>query len=315
MLSAAYQRAGEARDSRRYPPPGAMVDIGGRHLHVVDHGGTGVPVVVETGSGALARGWDDIAPRITEFARFVTYDRAGYGWSDEGRWRTTGTDVAGDLCGLLAALRIDGPYVLVGHSLGGLYVRSFLDAYPDQVAGIVLVDSSHEAMLPRIREQIGDAVIAAQLAASVAMTAFPRGVVRAATDVGLLHRQVAALVGGDSDEETRLRLSLYLRSAFRKATAAESLGMLATFRALQGSRRVVSMPVAVITAAGPAPDDRSLLAKLRPVWLELQADLATLSSDATHVVATSGGHFVHHDDPDVVVDAIRDVVTRVAPRA
>ncbi len=310
------QRIGEFVDARRFPPPGQMVDVGGRKLHIVDHGGSGPTVVVETGSGALALGWDEIAAELTSFCRVITYDRAGYGWSDAPpNWRWTGENVASDLKALLDAADIAGPYVLVGHSLGGLYVRSFERAYPDDVAGLVLVDSSHEDMLGRIRATLGVVPIIGQAVAGVAMQAFPRGLVRVPVELGLLDRVAPRLVGGDSRREVRERLSRYLRSAFRRATLAEMFGMPETMRGLRNGDRRVAVPLAVVTAAEPEPGNRSTMARLRPVWKELQGDLASRSDDAEHIVATRGGHFVHNDDPDAVIGAIRGVVARVVASA
>jgi pimeloyl-ACP methyl ester carboxylesterase len=307
-----YQRFGEARDVRRYPPPGRLFSVGGHRLHLVDHGGTGPVIVIETGSGALALGWDKIARDLSPSCRVITYDRAGYGWSDADGWRHDGQRVARDLAALLAAADVPGPFILVGHSLGGLFVRSFQQLYPDVVAGIVFVDSSHEDMLSRLVQTSGRRVVAAQAVVTLLMTVAPRGPGRAAADVGLLDRVMQGVVGGDSPEDVRQRLSLYMRSAFRQAMLAETLGLPATMRSLRETRQALTIPIAVVTAAAPSPSDTTMVARMRPLWLELQADLATLSSDATHTVARHGGHFVHNDDPEVVADAIRGVVERAA---
>jgi pimeloyl-ACP methyl ester carboxylesterase len=312
-ISWLYQRFGQARDARRYPPPGRLLPVGGHRLHLVDHGGIGPVVVIETGSGALALGWEQMARDLLPFCRVITYDRSGYGWSDADGWRRDGERVARDLAALLAAADIAGPFILVGHSLGGLFVRSFQQLYPEAVAGIVFVDSSHEEMITRVIQTSGWRVVVAQAVASVLMTVAPRGIARAAADAGLLDRVAQGAVGGNSPEEVRQRMSLYLRSAFRQGMLAETLGMPATMRSLRETRQPLTIPIAVVTAAAPSPGDTTMLARMRPLWLDLQADLVTLSSDATHVVARRGGHFVHHDDPEVVADAIRGVIERTMP--
>jgi pimeloyl-ACP methyl ester carboxylesterase len=309
-LSWLYQRYGEARDARRYPAPGRLLSVGGHRLHLVDHGGDGPVVVVETGSGALALGWDTPARDLVPFCRVVTYDRAGYGWSDADGWKRDGQRVARDLATLLAEAEIAGPVILVGHSLGGLYVRSFQQLYPETVAGMVFVDSSHEDMVTRLIKTLGWRVVAAQAAASLLMTVAPRGCARAAANLGVLDRVIAEAVGGDSPGEVRRRLSLYLRSAFRQAMLGETLGVPATMRSLRENRHALSIPIAVVTAASPPAGDKTILARMRSLWLELQADLAALSNDASHVVARRGGHFVQNDDPEVVVKAIRGVLER-----
>src|SRR5689334_21928028 len=103
-----------------------MVDIGGREIHMREFGSAGPTVVVETGAGALASQWGAMAEQLAGDCRVITYDRAGYGWSDAAPFgRRTGDDVAADLHALLESAGVASPYVLVGHSLGGLYIRSY----------------------------------------------------------------------------------------------------------------------------------------------------------------------------------------------
>ena len=305
-FSSALQRIGETVDKVRYPPPGRMVDIGGRKLHMREFGSAGPTVVIETGAGALASGWDPVAERLAGDCRIITYDRAGYGWSDAAPFgRRTGEDVAGDLHALLESAGVAPPYVLVGHSLGGLYIRSFWQAYPGEVAGLVFVDSSHERQMERFREERGNRLVVLQAVASGAMFAVPRGLARVAVELGLLDR--AASRTGISKAEGRVALSRYLRSAFRWASVAEMIGMAETSRLLREGDRRIGVPIAVVTAAPPEPGSRSPIAPLYPVWRELQADLASLSDRSTHTTGTKGGHFVQDDDPDTVLAAIRGI--------
>ena len=306
---AAYQRTNEASDLRRHSPPGRLVDVGGRRLHAVV-AGTGQPaIVVETGAGALALGWRTVADRLSATNQVVAYDRAGYGWSDPPPLRPrTGDDVAGDLRALLDAEAEPGPYVLVGHSLGGLYVRAFAARYPKAVAGLVLVDPTHENLPRLMRERLGRRALVAQAAMSVTLAAFPRSLMRLGIRLGPLRGIARQMFGGDSDDEFDLRAALYLRRGFRVASLAETIGMPATMARLRKQRSLNNLPLAVVSSAEPAPDAAGLLARYRQEWVELHAELASLSSTSTHLVASAGGHFIHVDDPDAVGTAIRWVL-------
>ena len=238
----------------------------------------------------------------------MTYDRAGYGWSDAGTSQQTGDDVAADLHALLVNAGLTPPYVLVGHSLGGLYVRSFTAKYPAEVAGLVLVDSSHEQMLEQIRAELGDPAIAQVLAMNLAMTAAPpRGRPRRRADARRTRRGTEAVRWRDRRRGRPPHRALPAIVVAARQIAA-SRGMRETMRALEGVALPDGLPLAVVTAAEPPAGDTSMLARIRPLWSELQADLATRSTRSLHLTASRGGHFVHHDDPDTVLEAIRWVL-------
>ncbi len=131
-------------------PPGELVDIGGRRLHLWREGEGGPTVVVAPSLAEPGHGWAEVQRHLAERTTVVLYDRAGLGWSDPGPW-PTGRRMADDLHALLGAASIPPPYVLVGHSLGGLLVRLYAARYPEQVAGLVLVDSSHPDQHRRLR--------------------------------------------------------------------------------------------------------------------------------------------------------------------
>jgi len=302
-----YQELAEARDRKRYPAPGRMVDVGGRQLHF-EMTGSGTPtVVVETGAGTLARTWAPLVQRIAHETTVVTYDRAGYGWSDGAGWgRRTGADVADDLITLLEEANIPGPYVLVGHSLGALYARAFAARAAESTAGLVLVDGTHEDVMEHLRARLGAKGVAAQVANLFLITGIPRGLVRLGIRAGVLGRWARSMMGSESDEEFALHTALYLTGRFRWASLGETLGIPATAAYLRDHRHLGDLPIVVVTAADPPAD--APLAEFRDTWLELQADLATLSTNAMQVVATKGGHFVYKDDPDIVYEAIERVV-------
>ena len=140
-----WEHLSEAADARRFPAPGRMVQADGRKLHILCEGDApGPTVVIEQGSGSPAVLWGPVRRRIAGFARVCTYDRAGMEWSDPAPAGRGLEDRADDLHALLAAAKVPGPYVLVGHSYGGLLIRLFARDHPEEVAGMVFVDAADE---------------------------------------------------------------------------------------------------------------------------------------------------------------------------
>src|SRR5215475_8876914 len=134
-------------------PPGKLVDIGGRRLHINCTGKGAPTVVMEAGAGDFSFDWGLVQPQVARFSRVCSYDRAGYAWSDPGPTPRTMRQIAFELhTGLLNA-GIKGPYILIGHSLGGAIVRTYASQYPKEVAGMVLVDSVHEEGLIGITDR------------------------------------------------------------------------------------------------------------------------------------------------------------------
>lgn len=133
------------RDERRYPPPGSMVDVGGFRMHLnVQGDARGKPtVILEAGLGSFSPNWYWVQRALAPHVRVVSYDRAGLGWSDPSPGPRDAGTMAGELHSALHAAGVTGPYVLAGHSFGGLVVRAFADRYRDEAAGLVLVDASH----------------------------------------------------------------------------------------------------------------------------------------------------------------------------
>jgi pimeloyl-ACP methyl ester carboxylesterase len=205
--------------------------------------------------------------------------------------------------------------VLVGHSLGGIYVRAFAGLYPDEVAGIVLIDSSHEQdslrrTLPASQEEeIRKRTANLELGAVLE----PFGVVRLFVP---LAGEVAAMPLDDDQKRARLA-TLYRTGAIRSLLYENQAGD-SEFARPQPPAHLGAMPLVVLTAAREGPGVRyskEELPKQNQGWLDLQDDLARLSSRSEHIIAEHSGHYIHHDEPDLVVDAIHKMVNaaRAAP--
>src|ERR671913_468644 len=143
VVGAIYQAIATDRAERSYPPPGEMVDVGGYSLHINCVGQGSPTVVLDGGSGEMSADWVWVQREVSDTTRVCAYDRAGMGWSEMGPEPRDAKQISSELHAQLTKDGIEGPYVLVGHSFGGLYMQTYAARYPDEVAGVSLVESSH----------------------------------------------------------------------------------------------------------------------------------------------------------------------------
>ena len=153
---AVYQWAALRRDRRLNPMPGQLVDVGGYRMHIYCTGQGSPTVILDAGLGDTWLAWYKVQPLIARFTRVCSYDRAGMGWSDPSPKPRTVEVMARELHRLLRNAGVGPPYVLVGHSFGGMVVRMFAGLYRDDGAAVVLVDSvspDQDQLLPRQLEK------------------------------------------------------------------------------------------------------------------------------------------------------------------
>jgi pimeloyl-ACP methyl ester carboxylesterase len=300
LVGALIEVLAEARDRRLNPPPGRLVDVGGRRLHILCKGDApGPTVVVEQGFAEPAVIWRAVQDKVGAFARICIYDRAGYEWSDPGPSTRSLADRARDLHELLHRGGIPGPYILVGHSFGGPLIRMFANDHPDEVAGMVLVDTPDEAVIfrdsyARYVRQIGGMAKAWSAAARI-------GVVRLM--MNLLSKPDEAI----SPETNRQMIAFMSRPDFMAQAEDETGSLLRAHDEVQrpgGFGALGEKPLIVITHGKPFTGPPSVL---EPGWAEGQHRLAALSSDSELIVATKSGHMIFAEEPQLIVDAIRRV--------
>jgi pimeloyl-ACP methyl ester carboxylesterase len=154
-VGATYANISLASEDVHHAAPGKLYDVGGHRLHLDCHGDGSPTVVLSNGLGGLTAGWARITGPVAETTRVCAYDRAGQGWSDEADSPQDGIRSADDLHELLAAAGEHGPYVLVGHSTGGTFAMTYAARYPDQVAGLVLLDSASPEQFTRLPDYPG----------------------------------------------------------------------------------------------------------------------------------------------------------------
>jgi pimeloyl-ACP methyl ester carboxylesterase len=289
-----YETVRESLDARTYPMPGQLVDVGGHrmHLHCT---GTGSPtVVLEPGQGGASSdsGW--VASAVARDSTVCVYDRAGRGWSDGANGPQNAAQIAADLHTLLERAQVPGPYVLAGHSFGGLYVQTFAANYPDQVAGLVLLDSTAPKPGPPLPTRTeSDSVLGRISAMFSAVAHLGGGRLIAQGSYGGLPPHVRG--------EARANASTapYLRSSIEEFVAANtSMQQAALLTNLDGK------PLVVVTAdTGNAAD-----------WQAKQDRLAALSTNSSHRVAKNTTHeSLLYDEADSAQasQAIRDVIAAV----
>jgi len=293
---ASWQTIAGRRDRRRFPPPGALVDIGGKRLHLQVTGTpTAVPtVVLEAGMASMSANWAWVRDDLAADGRVVTYDRAGLGWSDRGGAMDAATSAA-NLHALLGAAGIGPPYVLAGHSYGGLVVRMFADQHPGEVAGIVLVDASHPDQWVNIPASRDGRTVAAgnRLTALLARV----GILR------LIRAERSFIAGLPAHEYAQMRA--YLARPDGWTAGAE--GLLAWSRQsrdqVNAAGDLGDLPMVVLSVT---EQDR-----YAEVLTRLQADLATLSSNSRHVTVAGATHYTlvsERAHAAIVSEAVRAVI-------
>lgn len=260
-------------------PSTANVDVGGYQLAYQCFGEGTPTVIVEAGMGeapTVNGNWGVVIGTIKTITRICIYDRAGLGQSDAAPTPRTSLDIAQDLHALLAAIPLPGPYILVAHSIGGFHARVFANQYPQDVVGVILVDSSHP-------DQFEQFSLAYPTPAPVEAPAI-------ATQRPLFQDWPPP------------------------ASNPEGLDLAASAEQVRESGSLGATPLIVISQSinpgmwdieGFTDEDKQRFAEMRQ---QLQADLATISSSSVHITAQDAGHYIHVDAPLVVIDAITQMV-------
>jgi pimeloyl-ACP methyl ester carboxylesterase len=288
-----YQAVATLRDQRNYPPPGMLVDIDGCRMHAQTEG-NGLPsVVLESGLGGMSSGWGWVQPETAKFSRVISYDRAGLGWSGPDTSPKTAVLAARRLDSILQSARVDPPYVLVGHSMGGLLIRVFANLYPDKVAGMVFLDAVHPDQ--HLRSAAIDLHMRTGFRLLKLIPLLTRlGYVRI---TGLFNAWSNGLPARQASE-TLAFLSNYQHL---KTTRDESLAWNTICAEVRSTSGLGDTPLAVVSAG------RDVL----PGQPELQRELATLSSNSFHHVIKEADHvslITRRENALAVVKAIKDVV-------
>jgi pimeloyl-ACP methyl ester carboxylesterase len=317
MLAAGflYQLVGSQRDRRRYTNAGRWIEIGrGQRLYVVEKGSGGPAVLFEAGIAATNLNWHHIQDKVSCFAATASYDRSGLGWSSPCRSLRTPGNIAVELHAMLESAAIKPPYLLVGHSFGGLVMRRYATLYPDDIAGVVLVDPMRceewpplnpdkQFMIERGEKLSRYAILIARFGlARLAVTSLLcrsgrlSGHLASAGGIGGRHvlKRVTEEVGKMPREVWPIIAAQWSRPGYYAGMQRHVVAVPDTVREMQDAEPIRDIPVLVLTPIKSTPLSETCLAKI--------------GNNVRQVIAFESAHWIHLDEPELVVNSIREMV-------
>ena len=290
LAGAIYESAAETADTQAFPPPGQMVDVGGYRLHLNCTGSGSPTVVIDTGWGDSSAGWGWVQPEVAKTTRICTYDRAGMGWSEASPQPRTAREYAKELHTLLAKANEPGPYVLVGHSMGGFTVIVYAHDYPAEVSGLVLIDAQD---LPT------SDVATPQPAPKPGGTSLPSLLAR----IGLV-RLLAGPLGSienlpEGDKQAYTAFAVAPRGV--QTFTDEGMGISEGGAQARAVTSLGALPL-IVLSRGKDQDAKHTAA---------QTGLLQLSTDSQQLFADHSGHPIMIEQPEAAVAAIVKMVSQL----
>jgi pimeloyl-ACP methyl ester carboxylesterase len=290
-------------DERRYPAPGELVDVSGYSLHLncTGEAGGAPTVVMDSGLGGTVLDWQRVQPELAKSTRVCTYDRAGMGWSDPGPKPRSSHQIVSELHTLLGNAGVEGPYMLVGHSFGGTNMQVYASQYPKEVAGMVLVDSALEdAKAVALTQSLQPSPLLLKIYATIGLTRLPY----------TLGGETSGLTSPELEDE-QAAISSHRKHVF--AVADETSFLEESFKENRtDSMSLGNKPLMVLTAGaveltgtGLSQEQVNLIDKLHS---DSQAALTRRSENAKQIIVEDSGHYIQVEQPNLVIDAVRQVV-------
>jgi pimeloyl-ACP methyl ester carboxylesterase len=312
IAGSVYEQLGRRRDLERLPQIGRSVDIGGRSLNIYCSGNGAPSVILESPGGGPGYVWAQIQPQIANYTNTCWYDRAGEGWSDPGPFPRTSEAIAKDLHELLQRAGLSPPYVLVGYSVGGLNVRVFNGLYPNEVAGMVLVDSAHEDEPQRAPKFM------------LARTA-PRYLwhplhlfFQTSARLGLLRLTHSSRPLSDTSQQTSVQIVRALRRQPKSVANDASTGIVEpeSYAQAHSAGGLGDRPLVVLTAGKPLSFGDAEMARQAAAWQqvwihEIQAKLARLSSHGRQIIVENSDHGIVEQSPEALVQAVQEILNEI----
>ncbi len=313
ITGAIYEANSRTNAAKEFPAPGTLVDIGnGRHIQL-DCRGQGAPVVVfESGLDSLGSlSWAAVHDAIAQTTRACAYSRAGMMWSDASDRPFRSAHVAEDLHRALSAAGEPGPYVMVGHSLGGPYLMTYTGLYGDEVAGMVLVDASHPDQVARMRAVLGKDIEQPTSLLNFAEAIAWTGLVRAVT-------RNEPTAPPSAPPAIQAPSAAWLPTSLR-SLAQEMAGIETTMAIPEEARKLGARPLVVLTRSDKTSAKELQQMELTTeqgdhmdtVWRTLHDDEATWSTRSRHEIVPRSTHYIQFDQPQAVIAAVREVVEQV----
>lgn len=273
-------------------PPGSLINLDSHRIHVHCVGSGPVTVLFEPGLGGSAFEWQPIQDAVGKRVQACVYDRAGYGWSDPSPFRGDVKQLAKETDLILTQIADTNKLVLVGHSFGGFVVRMLTLRRPDQVIGMVLVDTSHEDQLSRMEKPGSTKILPIGNTFVMARPEVPANLPKE------ISRKIEAF--------SRMRKSY-------SATEREMRSFRDSIEQMKAIDELYAFPLKVLyRGLNPLAEEKDGVDRHR-IWVEMQQSLAELSSDGEVIVGEQSGHHVHIDEPQLVIDALNDILDKAGP--
>jgi pimeloyl-ACP methyl ester carboxylesterase len=301
----------KARLKRQYPPIGQMIDIGGYNLHMHAEGKGSPTVVLDAGAGGIGLSWELVRAELAKTNRVVVYDRAGLGWSEPSPYPRDASTMALELHTMVVNANIPAPYVLVGHSLGGVVARQFAANYPEEVAGLVMVDTAHEEQMKYFPEAMVKMVNSMK---------GMMGLMKSMSKIGLFALK-PNLVAIDDNGKLSNKLVKQMQGMMASsdshldAMIAESESVFAA--QTQPVSTLGDLPLTVIShgqldanAVHPSLGQQ-VRDEYEAAWQKLQAEITSLSTQGRRIVAERSGHNVMFDQPEIVVESVLEMLKSI----
>jgi pimeloyl-ACP methyl ester carboxylesterase len=316
-----YQKLGMRRDAKVYPPPGRLIDLGTHRLHVLEAGQGSPTIILEAGLMSTVLSWSEIQRKLAQSYRVICYDRAGLGWSDVGPMPRTAERMVDELHSLLERAAISPPYVLVGHSFGGLTMPLFAARHREETAGVVLVDPvapaewNPPAEQDRKRVEIGSTVCrrAAWLSriGVIRFVAFllTSGAKRVASRlVRVISRESPVESGSVSSpwfwnlpaNERTMAAVFWVQEKFCSTIASQLENLPGSAARVAELGNFCDRPVVILSAKSTPPKR-----------LEQHVAIAQRLPQGRHLLAKSSSHWIMQDEPELVIEAIHEVARAV----
>ncbi len=313
FTGAAYQYICTKIDERTYFPPGCLVDVGGFKLHYQTKGKGGPVVVLDAGLGCMSSDWGIVQKEIAKFTQVVSYDRAGMGWSELSPYPRTSAQIVKELHTLLKNAGIPGPYILVGHSFGGHNMQLFAATYPDEVIGLVLVDSCHEAQEKKIIPNPLETQMKLMQNPKIVFCLYNFGLIRLLANLYLktYMPQLPELM-----QEIHLALAATSKHGYAMANEISHLGESLSQLAKVDRSQIRHKPCYVLTAGcetnlmkfGISRDQQKRMREIQAVWNDLQSDLVTRYTNSHHFVAERSDHMIPWNQPELIIRSVRELI-------
>jgi pimeloyl-ACP methyl ester carboxylesterase len=300
MAGSIYQAIGEAADARDYPPPGMLVDVGGHQMHIHCTGHGSPTVILDHVADTNSAQWALVQTQLSKETQVCSYDRAGFGWSDPGPAPRDTLQNARELHRLLTNAELPGPYLLVGHSYGGNVSRVYAMQYPDEVAGMVLVDPGVVYDRPGVPSEVNAQWKERPFIAMAGPWLVRFGVTRLAAANGLFG------YGDLPEEQGKAFVGLQLTKKLWQTLDEVSEAFPAmSSQVLEAEQHLGDIPVIVLSAELPMNDFA------RQAWTDVNASIARMTTQGEHRIVPGTDHMsfaLQRDHAQVTSDVILELV-------